>query len=273
MTSRLERYSGAVLLLGFAALTLLPFLSILSASLQESGEPVSGLRWPSSPHWENYAKAWSTGGFASLVGSSAFVGAVVVPVSVLLAVMAGYALAVLRPAGANAILAFFLLGLTLPVEAAVIPLYYNMRSVGLVNTHWALILPLIGLFMPFGVFWMRAAFAATPRSLVEAAQLDGATNWQILWRVVFPTVRPAVATLVLLYFMWSWNQFLLALILIQDPARRTAPAGLGRFIQEHGMNVPLLSAGTVIIITPVVLVYLLTQRHFVRGMLEGALKG
>ena len=148
----------------------------------------------------------------------------VVPLGVLLATMAGYALGRLRVPGGSVLFVLLLLGLTLPFEVTIVPLYYQIREMGLLNTRLGLVLPLIGLNMPFAVFWMRAHFATMPRSLIEAARLDGASSWATLWRILLPSSRPAVTTLGVLYFVWSWNQFLLPLILIQDPARRTAPA-------------------------------------------------
>ena len=127
--------------------------------------------------------------------------------------------------------------------------------------------------MPFSVFWMRTHFRSTPPELMEAARVDGASSVTILGRILLPLARPSLTTLAVLVFMWSWNQFLLVLILIQDPNRRTAPAGLGYFVGQHTTDVPVLSAGTVIVITPIIVLYLIFQRSFVAGLLQGALKG
>jgi raffinose/stachyose/melibiose transport system permease protein len=108
--------------------------------------------------------------------------------------------------------------------------------------------------------------------MIEASEMDGAGPLTTFWRIMLPTARPALSTLALLYFMWSWNQFLLALILIQDATRRTAPAGLGQFVTQYGKDVPLLSAATLIVIAPIVLIYLVLQRQLVRGILQGAVK-
>jgi ABC-type glycerol-3-phosphate transport system permease component len=197
----------------------------------------------------------------------------VVPLSLLCAVLAGYAFATMEFRGRGALFGFLLLGLTLPYEAAVVPLYYDLRAFGLTDSPLAMVLALVGLFMPFGAFWMRRQFLALPAELLEAAALDGADSWTVLWRVLVPCTRPAITTLGLLYFLWGWNQFLLALVLIQDPAERTAPAGLGFFVGAHSINVPMLAAATLIVIAPVVLVYLCFQRHFISGMLAGAVKG
>ena len=124
----------------------------------------------------------------------------------------------------------------------------------------------------FGTFWMRAFFRSVPRSLVEAARLDGSSTWTTLWRVVLPLGRPAVLTMVVLVFMWTWNEFLLALVMVSDESLRTAPLGLAFFQGRNTSDEALLAAGAVIVAAPVVLVYLFLQRHFIRGMLSGAVK-
>ncbi|WP_052423320.1 carbohydrate ABC transporter permease [Nonomuraea candida] len=268
----MNRHLTRLALLAAAASVVLPFLAILSAALQPESNLTPGLEWPSDPHWENFATAWSSAGFATLLKSSAIIALGVVPLSLVLATLAGYGMATMDLRVKGPLFALLMLGLALPYEAIVIPLYYDLRSIGLLNSYWAVILPLIGAFMPFGVFWMRSHFESLPKELTEAAQMDGASSGRVLTRVLLPTAGPALTTLGLLYFMWAWNHFLLALILIQDPAMRTAPSGLGKFVQQFGKNIPLLSAGTIIVITPIVLLYLFFQRHFVKGILAGAVK-
>ena len=119
----------------------------------------------------------------------------------------------------------FLLGLMVPLESTVVPLYYDFRDLGLTDTYAALILPQAGVSLAFGTFWMRAFFRSVPRSLVEAARLDGSSSWSTLWRVVLPLGRPAVLTMAVLVFMWTWNEFLLALVMVSEEAcgrRRSA---------------------------------------------------
>lgn len=270
---RSERWSGYAVLTVMAVAIVVPFLSIFLASMQPSGSPVTGLSWPQTWSFENYREAWSVAGFSSLLRNSLTVVVGVVPATLVLATLAGYALGTMRLPGGNAVFAFFIAGLTIPVELIVVPLYFDLRSVGLVNTYWAVILVEIALFMPFSVFWMRTHFRSTPPELMEAARVDGASSVTILGRILLPLARPSLTTLAVLVFMWSWNQFLLVLILIQDPNRRTAPAGLGYFVGQHTTDVPVLSAGTVIVITPIIVLYLIFQRSFVAGLLQGALKG
>ena len=191
----------------------------------------------------------------------------------MLSILAGYAFGTMRFRGSQVLFYVFLLGLMVPTEAMIVPLYYDFRDLGLTDTYWALILPQAGTSIAFGTFWMRAFFRSVPRSLGEAARLDGATSWSALWRVVLPLGRPAVVTMMVLVFMWTWNEFLLALVMVSDESLRTAPLGLAFFQGRNTSDFSLLAAGSVIVATPVVILYVFLQRHFIRGMLAGAVKG
>lgn len=272
MTTTASRVTSRIFLIVAVATVVVPFLAILSAALQPTTTLVPRLEWPTDPQWGNFVEAWTTAGFGDLLRSSLIVAATVVPITLVLTTLAGYGMTVLRFRGRALLFAFFIAGLALPYEAIVIPLYFDLRSIGLIDTYWAVILPLIGAFMPFGIFWMRSHFESIPAELSEAAELDGASRARILFQVLLPTARPALTTLGLLTFMWAWNQFLLALILLRDPTMRTAPSGLGAFVQQYGENVPLLAAGTLIVIVPIVTLYFVFQRQFISGMLQGAVK-
>ncbi|MGI3201670.1 carbohydrate ABC transporter permease [Streptomyces sp. GLT-R25] len=197
-----------------------------------------------------------------------------VPASLVLAALAGYALGTMKLPGGNAVAAFFIAGLTIPVELIVVPLYFDLRGFGLTNSYLGVILVEIALFMPFSVFWMRTHFQSTPPSLVEAARIDGASSATILLRILLPLARPSLMTLGLLVFMWSWNQFLLVLVLIQDTTKHTAPAGLGFFVgQNSSTDIPTLAAGTIIVMLPILILFVIFQRSFIAGLLQGAMKG
>jgi raffinose/stachyose/melibiose transport system permease protein len=261
------------LILGFfSVVALYPIVGILLTALAPAGE-LAGFGVPSSLRWENFQDAWSQGHFGQYLRSSVIVAVSVVAVSTFLSILSGYAFGLMRFRGSTALFYLFLIGLMVPLEALVIPLYFGLRDAELTDTYWALILPQIGLSVAFGTFWMRAFFVATPRSLVEAARIDGASSWTTLWRVLVPFGRPAILTLMVLVFMWTWNEFLLALVMVSSENLRTAPLGLAFFQGQHSSDLNLLAAGAVIVATPVVLVYVALQRHFIRGMLSGAVKG
>ncbi|MBO9589807.1 carbohydrate ABC transporter permease [Devosia sp.] len=255
------------------AITLLPFLSMLSAALAPQGSYPNGLQWPTDPQWGNFIKAFEVAKMDQLLLSSGLIVLGVVPLSVLVATMAGYGLAKLTSDKYKWLYLIFVFGLTLPFEAVITPLYYEVRAMGLLNTRFAIILPLIGLYMPFGVYWMRAHFLNVPQEIGEAAQIDGATRWTEFWYVQVPLARPAIMSLTILLFLWTWNQFLLPVVLVQDPMQRTMAGALGAFQGQWGTDIPLLCAGSLLILTPTVIIFLIFQRQFVAALMQGAVKG
>jgi raffinose/stachyose/melibiose transport system permease protein len=135
------------------------------------------------------------------------------------------------------------------------------------------VLPLIGLYMPFAVFWMRAHFVNVAVDISEAARLDGASAWDLLWRIHFPLARAPIASLGILMAVWTWNQFLLALVLVEDPSHRTMAGALGAFQGHYATDVPLLCAGTMLILLPTLVIFVLFQRQIITALLQGAVKG
>jgi raffinose/stachyose/melibiose transport system permease protein len=264
---------GRVLLVALMAVTVLPFVSLFVTALHPSGSYPSGLAWPDHPQWGNFADAFRAANMGKLLTSSALIVAGVVPAALLLGTMAGFAFGHLRMPGHRIGFLLFVLGLTLPFEGIVTPLYYQVRDMGLLNTRWAIILPLIGLFMPFSVLWMRAHFVTVPDDLSEAARIDGARTWQLFWRIHVPLARPAISSLAILLFLWTWNQFLLAVVLVDDSTKRTMAGALGAFQGQWGTDIPLLCAGALLILTPTLAIFLVFQRRFVAALLQGSIKG
>ena len=273
IVNRTEAIVGRIVLIVVLALTLIPLVNMISAALQPADRNPVGLSWPTDPQWGNFVTAFETGHVWELMTSSSLIVLGVVPVSLLFGTLAGYALGNLRIRGSRFVLLFLVLGLTIPFEALIIPLYYEIQGFGLLNTQWAIILPLIGLFMPFSVAWMRAHFVGVPVELSEAARVDGATVWQEFRRVQLPLAGPAISALSILLFLWTWNQFILPVVLIQDPLDRTVAGALTFFQGQYYASIPLLNAGALIIITPAIIVFLIFQRQFIRALLQGAVKG
>lgn len=273
MTSRAEQTLGYTILGVFSLIALLPVAGIVFTALQDpdgfaSFGSIDGL------HLSNFTTAWDEANFGTYLRNSVFVAVVVVSVASLLSILAGYAFGLMRFRGSTLLFYVFLLGLMVPMEAIIVPLYYEMRdSWQLQNTYWSIILPQIATSVAFGTFWMRTYFRSVPRSLVEAARLDGASSWFTLWRVLLPLAKPAVLTMAVLLFMWTWNEFLLVLVMITDDGKLTAPLGLSVFQGRNTSDLTLMAAGSVIVALPVVIVYVFLQRHFIRGMLSGAVKG
>jgi raffinose/stachyose/melibiose transport system permease protein len=271
--ARTELYTGRLLLVALMAITVLPFISIFTTALYPSGAVPVGLSWPADPQWSNFVDAFRVANMGSLLFSSVLIVVAVVPISLVLSTMAGFAIGLLRIPGARWLLLLFVFGLTLPFEGIITPLYFLARQMGILNTRLAIVLPLIGLYMPFAVFWMRAHFVNMPSEVSEAARVDGANTWDLFWRIHVPLARAPLASLGILMSVWAWNQFLLALVLVEDPTQRTMAGALGAFQGHYATDIPLLCAGTVLILLPTLLVFIVFQRQVISALLQGSVKG
>jgi raffinose/stachyose/melibiose transport system permease protein len=271
--ARRELYAGRSLLIVLVAITILPFLSIFTTALHRSGSVPVGLSWPSDPQWGNFIEAFKVANMTALLASSVFIVLSVVPVSLVISTMAGFAIGLLRIPGARLVLLLFVFGLTLPFEGIITPLYFLARQVGILNTRLAIVLPLIGLFMPFAVFWMRAHFVNMPTEISEAARVDGASTWDLFWRIHVPLARAPIVSLGILMSVWAWNQFLLALVLVEDPTQRTMAGALGAFQGHYATDIPLLCAGTILILLPTLILFIVFQRQVIAALLQGSVKG
>jgi ABC-type glycerol-3-phosphate transport system permease component len=198
--------------------------------------------------------------------------------------MAGYALARFRFPGQNLVFYLFILGLMVPFFSMMIPLYYTMRdlclpgtSVCMLDTHLAVILPSIagasGAGLPLGIFLMRAFFLDMPRDLADAAKVDGAGEWGVFRHVMVPLAAPGAAALAVFSFLAAWNTFLLPLLYMPGEQNRTLATGLLLFSGGRTREIELVASGSLIMIAPVVLFFLLFQRHFIRGLTAGAVRG
>lgn len=273
MTTRLERTVTYAILAFFAIVSLTPVIGILSTAFGPQSSLSTGFSLPKGGlHWSNFADAWNRGHFSTYIGNSALVTVSVVAITTVLAILAAYAFGVMSFPGSTVLFYLFVIGLTLPQEALIVPLYFDLRYVGLTDTYWALILPQTAQSLAFGVFWLRTYFRSSARAVIEAARLDGANSWTTLWRVLVPMGRPAISTMVVIIFMWTWNEFLMALVMVSDEGHRTVPLGLAFFQGQHSSDTALLAAGSVLIALPVVVVYVALQRRFIEGMLGGAVK-
>ncbi len=268
-----EYVVGHGLILGLMILTILPFISIFMTALHPSGSVPGGLEWPAQPQWGNFVEAFQVAQMGALLASSTYIVLAVVPVSLLIATMAAFGIGLLRIPGSGLLLSLFVFGLVLPFGGIIVPLYYLERAMGIYNTRLAIVLPLIGLYMPFAVFWMRAHFVNMLPEISEAARVDGATLWDLFWRIHLPLARAPIASLGILLAVWTWNQFLLALVMVEDPTERTMAGALGAFQGHYATDVPLLCAGTILILAPTLVVFILFQRQIIAALLQGAVKG
>ncbi len=260
-------------LIFFLLVFLVPFLWIWSSALKSSLEIARdpfGL--PEEFLWENLKNAWTVGGFDRYLGNTVIYCAAIVAGVVALSCLAGYALALLPLPGRGGILALFLLGLMVPFQSVMIPLYYLLRDINLLQTYWAFIVPGIALRLPFGIFLMRGFIRGLPTDLGDAARLDGANEWHVFQHIMLPLARPGLSALIVFQFIDTWNQFLMPLVFVQRDELRPVSLGVmfffGRFTADRGM----IAAGVTITMIPMIVLYLLMQRRFIEGVTAGALK-
>jgi len=265
-----ERMGAYAILLVATAITVVPIFGVFLVSLNPPGAAVSGYGLPSDPTLDTYRYAWDTANFSAYMRASLLFSVTISLVTSAVSILSGYALGSLRVPGAPIVFPILLFGLFVPFEAVIVPLYYDLRQFGLTDTPWAVLLPQIAVNIAFGTFWMRAYFRGLPRSLSESAALDGAGTWQTLWRVLVPPGRAPVFTMVLLFFIWSWNEFLIPLVMVQSENLRTAPLGLAFFAGRYTTDRVGQAVAAVIIALPIIVLFLALQRQFIRGVLAGA---
>ncbi|CAN5537450.1 carbohydrate ABC transporter permease [soil metagenome] len=252
--------------------TIAPLLVVAITAFNPPNTPVAGFEWPEQFTLEAFGNAWVAGGFGGAFVSGGIVTIAVVLIVTAGAISAGYAFGTMRFRGSRVLYFVFLLGIVTPYVVLVVPLYLQFQSIGLLGTYWALILPEAGMYLGFGVFWMQAFFASIPRSLIEAARLDGASSFRILVEILLPLAKPAITTLMMLTFLSSWNEYLVPLVMAGYGNIQTVSLGLASFQGQHITDIPSLAAASVIVAAPAVLVYVITQRTFFRGLLQGAVK-
>jgi len=249
-----------------------PLVWMLYSSLKTNAEIFArpfGL--PSSPQWTNWLEAWRVGELGRLYLNSLLVTGTAVTIVVSLAALAAYAFARLRFPGRDALFYVFLIGLLLPPQTVVIPLFTLLRDLGLLNTYWALILPYASWPMALTVYLLRSFYRTLPGELEDAARIDGAGMWQTFFHVMLPLVRPALVTMVILNAVNLWNELLFALLFIRDEALRTLPAGLLAFYGYHSVDYKLVFAALSIATVPILIVYFVFQRQIIAGLTVGSL--
>ncbi len=270
------RLAGAIvngLLVAFAVIALAPLAWMLSVSFMPHGEssafPPPLL--PSAATFDNYRKLFDRDGMGRYLLNSTVIATAITLFSLAFNLAAGYAFAKLRFAGRDRLFRSLLGALVIPAQVAMIPLFLLMKQLGLVNTLGGVVVPaLAGIF---GIFLVRQYARSIPDELLEAARIDGASELRIFVRIVLPLLKPIIITLAIFTFLASWNDFMWPLIVLSDQAHQTLPVALASLSREHVMDNELMMAGSVVTITPVLLLFLVLQRHYMQGLLLGSVKG
>ena len=226
---------------------------------------------PENIAWSNFTDAITKGRLLTYMKNGLIICLLKVPLGIFVEALAAFGLTRLDIKHKTGIFVFFLIGMMLPMQAALVPINVIFSKLNLLNTYGGLFYVYVGFGLSFGILIMRGFFKGIPKEMDEAAYIDGCNKWQLFWWITMPIAKPAIATLVITDFLATWNEYLLASVIINDNKMKTVPPGLMTFVGEHGTNYGFLCAGVLISIIPVVVVYLIFQRHFVEGM-AGAVK-
>ncbi|HXS48240.1 MAG TPA: carbohydrate ABC transporter permease [Solirubrobacterales bacterium] len=280
MSDRAEGARGRQILLwvGVAAIVvfcLFPFYWLINTSLKSGADLSGAALLPPSPTVDNYTSIFEDTAFTNALRNSAIIAGSVTVLSLLIGSFAGYALARLRLPFKFLILAIVLSISTFPPIAIAAPIFELWTDIGLYNTYLGLILPSLAFGLPLTVFIMASFFHDIPRELEDAALVDGATRLQAFRKVVVPLAAPGVVTAGLLVFIFAWNEFLFAITLTSTPERRPVPAAIAFFTGSQQFEVPLgtISAASVVVTIPLIVLVLIFQRRIVAGLTAGAVKG
>jgi multiple sugar transport system permease protein/raffinose/stachyose/melibiose transport system permease protein/N-acetylglucosamine transport system permease protein len=232
-------------------------------------------RWflPASIQWDNYIDSWQGVRFPQYFGNSIFITILAVGTMILVGAMAAYALTQYVFPGRKALLYYFVGGQMIPVTMLLIPLFLFLNNIGLRNSRIGIILVYIAGGLPFVVFLLQGFFRTVPPALQEAARIDGAGEFNIFFKIIMPIAKPALSTAAIFQFMWVWNEFILALVLLQRDDIKTLTVGLYSGLGQYVSDYPVLFAGLAIASIPVLTVYLIFQKQFIRGIAAGAIKG
>jgi len=228
---------------------------------------------PQNPTLVKYGEALSRGGFGRYMLNSLFVTGIATAVSVVLATLGGYAFARLDVPGGKALLFGILLTYTFPGILILIPFYFVFRSLGLIDTHLALVIVYVTFTLPYAIWTMRNYFLQLPESVEECAMVDGCTRMRALWKVILPMARPAIAACFIYCFVSGWNEFMFANTIVTKESLRTLPIGLNAIMGEFTTDWGLLMAGSVISTVPMMALFSLIQTNLVEGLSAGAVKG
>lgn len=263
-----------ICLIALALAWIVPFAFIIFTALKSQAEIATGNPFlpPLSPNWQNFAKAWVRGNFSTAVFNSVLITFIKVPLGILISAMAAYSLARIQWRGQRIIFLLIVFGTMIPFQVMLAPIFGVVNGFHLINSYVGVILPYLAFGVPYQVFILYGFFNEVPRELSEAAQIDGASHFTIFWRIFLPLSLPVLSALLILDFVATWNEFAMALVILQSKTMWTLPLGLMSFQSQFSSNYGELNSAIVMTVLPAVIVYLIFQRYFVSGLTSGAIK-
>ena len=256
------------------ALMIIPFLWMLSTSLKTTAQSMAFPPewWPRPFVWENYTGIYEYMPFFTFLFNSIKITFFVLVGQLLTCSLAGYAFAKLRFPGRRPLFLLLLSTMMIPSQVTLIPVFIIMKYLGWINTHYALIVPAF-FGSVFGTFLLRQFFLGLPNDLEDAARIDGCSPFGIYWRIMLPLAKPSLATLGIFTFMGTWNDFMRPLIYLSDMDKMTLPVGLALLSNHQDIRIPLIMAGAMLSLLPILVLYIFGQKYFVRGIALTGIKG
>lgn len=266
-----------MLLISVLALAwLIPIFTVFLTSIKSTADFYKGgaslFKLPENPQWGNFMAAWEKGRLGLYMKNGLIVCLIKVPLGIICSSLLAFALTRLKIKYSRAIFVFVLIGMMLPLQIVLIPLNIAYSKLNLTNTYFCLFYSYIGFGIPLGTLIFRGFFKGIPADLDEAAYMDGCGNWKLYRSIIMPLAKPAIATVFIIDFLNTWNEFMVQSVLITKDSMKTVPFGLMSFFGEFSVDYGLLNAGVLMSIVPVLVVYLAFQKYFVNGM-AGAVKG
>lgn len=262
-----------VIVVAGAVLVFLPFLYMLSTSVKSMPEVfTTPVQWiPNDFRWDNFSTAWTEHNISRYYLNSLFVGVCVTALNLVTCTLAGYSFAKFDYPGRDVLFGTVLFTMMIPLASMIIPLYLVVKQLGWINSYWGLIIP--AGTSAFGIFLIRQHMFSIPDDLLDAARIDGANEFRIFLEIVVPLVKTSIASLAIFIFMWNWDSFLWPLLVVTKDDYRTLPLGIAMFESAYGTNYPQLMAVAVLAMLPVLIVFILMQRHFIAAMTMSGVKG
>lgn len=270
----LKRIVLYTILILVGTIWIIPIFTLVATAIKSKQDFYSGLSlftMPDKIAWQNFTNAITKGRLLLYMKNGLIISGLKVPLGILVSALAAFAITRLDIKHKTGIFIFFLIGMMLPMQIALVPINVIYNKLNLTNTYFGLFYAYIGFGISYGILIFRGFFRGIPKDIDEAAYIDGCSKWRLFWNIILPIGKPAIATVFITDFLATWNEYLLASVIINDNAKKTIPVGLMTFVGEHTTDYSYLCAGVLISIVPVLVVYLVFQQYFVEGM-AGAIK-
>lgn len=270
----IKKFLLYLLMVALSVIWIIPIFTLIATAIKGKAEFYMGtslFELPEKIAWSNFANAFTKGKLFLYMKNDLFICILKVPMGIFIEAMAAFALTRLRIKHRTGLFVFFIVGMMLPLQTALVPINVIYSKLGLLNTYFGLFFVYIGFGISFGILILRGFFNGIPKEIDDAAYIDGCSKWKLFCEITLPISKPAVATLVISDFLATWNEYLLASIIINDNKMKTVPPGILTFVGEHSTDYGYLCAGVLISVIPILLVYLIFQKYFVEGM-SGAIK-